>query len=256
MRLTGTHNHPVLCLRDVAGVPVLLWTLLEEVEPGDHVVLSRNTGPEQASEDPEYDRKLGVLAGAFVSEGWASEKRAGFNNVDPEYFEEALAAYDDIVGGARYVYERDSQVRTAHSRARRARHRRVAREPACRACRVQERGTACAGVRLAGFDVAQAVLFAQPLRGRWFRVAGAAPLRPDHLLDQEPGACGRPPDAPPRVRGGREAGTVRARGDQALHHEPPRRQALRRRCRLPRCQTGEAARGARYGTREEPGDVL
>ena len=104
--LTGTHNHPVLCLRDVAGVPVLLWTLLEEVEPGDHVVLSRNTGPEQASEDPEYDRKLGVLAGAFVSEGWASEKRAGFNNVDPEYFEEALAAYDDIVGGARYVYER------------------------------------------------------------------------------------------------------------------------------------------------------
>ena len=104
--LTGTHNHPVLCLRDVAGVPVLLWTLLEEVEPGDHVVLSRNTGPEQASEDSEYDRKLGVLAGAFVSEGWASEKRAGFNNVDPEYFEEALAAYDDIVGGARYVYER------------------------------------------------------------------------------------------------------------------------------------------------------
>jgi DNA gyrase subunit A len=105
--LTGTHNHPVLCLRDVAGVPVLLWTLLEEVEPGDHVVLSRNRGPERPTEDPEYDRKLGVLAGAFVSEGRASEKRAGFNNVDPEYFEEVLAAYDDIVGGTRYVYERD-----------------------------------------------------------------------------------------------------------------------------------------------------
>ncbi|MDQ3252148.1 MAG: DNA gyrase subunit A [Actinomycetota bacterium] len=105
--LTGTHNHPVLCLRDVTGVPVLLWTLLEEVEPGDHVVLSRNGGPEQPSEDPEYDRKLGVLAGAFVSEGWASEKRAGFNNVDLEYVGEALAAYDDIVGGTRYVYERD-----------------------------------------------------------------------------------------------------------------------------------------------------
>lgn len=105
--LTGTHNHPVLCLRDVAGVPVLLWTLLEEVEPGDHVVLSGNSGPEQPSEDPEYDRKLGVLAGAFVSEGWASEKRAGFNNVDRAYFEEALAAYDEVVGGPRYVYERD-----------------------------------------------------------------------------------------------------------------------------------------------------
>ena len=105
--LTGTHNHPVLCLRDVAGVPVLLWTLLEEVETGDYVVLSRNSGSEQPSEDPEYDRKLGVLAGAFVSEGWASETRAGFNNVDPEYFQEALAAYDDIVGGTRYLYERN-----------------------------------------------------------------------------------------------------------------------------------------------------
>ncbi|MBA2535644.1 MAG: DNA gyrase subunit A, partial [Rubrobacter sp.] len=105
--LTGTRNHPVLCLRDVAGVPMLLWILLEEVESGDHVVLSRNSGPEQPSENPEYDRKLGVLSGAFVSEGWASEKRAGFNNVDHEYFEEALAAYDDIVGGTRYVYERD-----------------------------------------------------------------------------------------------------------------------------------------------------
>jgi DNA gyrase subunit A len=33
--LTGTHNHPVLCLVDMVGVPLLLWKLLEEVEPGD-----------------------------------------------------------------------------------------------------------------------------------------------------------------------------------------------------------------------------
>ena len=37
--LTGTRNHPVLCLEDVAGVPVLLWRLLEEVSPGTLVAM-------------------------------------------------------------------------------------------------------------------------------------------------------------------------------------------------------------------------
>ncbi|MGF1471674.1 MAG: DNA gyrase subunit A [Rubrobacteraceae bacterium] len=105
--LTGTENHPVLCLRDVAGVPMLLWTLLEEVEPGDHVVLSRAVNREDDSEHGPGDRKLGLLAGAFVAEGWASENRAGFNNVDGAYFGEVLEAYDEFVGGCRYVYERE-----------------------------------------------------------------------------------------------------------------------------------------------------
>src|SRR5262245_23155998 len=39
--LEGTHNHPVLCLLDVMGVPMMLWKLLEEVEPGDRVAISR-----------------------------------------------------------------------------------------------------------------------------------------------------------------------------------------------------------------------
>src|SRR5205823_10263145 len=33
--LTGTHNHPVLCLVSLAGVPTLLWKLLDEIRPGD-----------------------------------------------------------------------------------------------------------------------------------------------------------------------------------------------------------------------------
>ena len=32
--VTGTHNHPVLCLEQVAGVPMLQWKLLDEIEPG------------------------------------------------------------------------------------------------------------------------------------------------------------------------------------------------------------------------------
>ncbi|HEX6596963.1 MAG TPA: DNA gyrase subunit A [Acidimicrobiales bacterium] len=33
--ITGTGNHPLLCLVPVAGVPMLLWKLLEEVQSGD-----------------------------------------------------------------------------------------------------------------------------------------------------------------------------------------------------------------------------
>ena len=37
--------------------------------------------------------------------------RAGFNNVDEEYFSLVLAAYDSVVGGPRYVYSRTDRVR-------------------------------------------------------------------------------------------------------------------------------------------------
>ena len=39
--VTGTANHPLLCLVDVAGVPTLLWKLIEEISPDDYVVLQR-----------------------------------------------------------------------------------------------------------------------------------------------------------------------------------------------------------------------
>ncbi|MEU9505576.1 intein-containing DNA gyrase subunit A [Micromonospora sp. NPDC048170] len=103
--LTGTHNHPVLCLVDVAGVPTLLWKLLAEISPGDRVVLQR-TVPDEIGYPMLEHVEAAVLAGAFVSEGWVSEGRAGFNNVDREFFVRVLAAYDLAVGGRRYVSER------------------------------------------------------------------------------------------------------------------------------------------------------
>ena len=46
---TGTHNHPVLCLVDMAGVPLLLWKLLEELKPGDRVArFADPAGPRDA----------------------------------------------------------------------------------------------------------------------------------------------------------------------------------------------------------------
>ncbi|PGH44219.1 DNA gyrase subunit A [Micromonospora sp. WMMA1996] len=103
--LTGTHNHPVLCLVNVAGVPTLLWKLLAEIAPGDRVVLQR-TVPDEIGYPMLEHVEAAVLAGAFVSEGWVSERRAGFNNVDRDFFVRVLTAYDLAVGGPRYVAER------------------------------------------------------------------------------------------------------------------------------------------------------
>src|SRR5687768_9700711 len=103
--LTGTHNHPVLCLVDMVGVPLLLWKLLDEVRAGDRVVVARMPRSVEPLLDSR-DRQTALLLGAFVSEGWVGEGRAGFNNVDSDFFTEVLAAYDAVVGGPRYVYER------------------------------------------------------------------------------------------------------------------------------------------------------
>jgi DNA gyrase subunit A len=102
--LVGTHNHPVLCLVDMAGVPLLLWKLLEEIQPADRVLMARM--PRVDGELTPSERQLALLAGAFVSEGWISESRAGFNNIDRDYFDAVVEAYDAVVGGPRYVYER------------------------------------------------------------------------------------------------------------------------------------------------------
>ncbi|TML58511.1 MAG: DNA gyrase subunit A [Actinobacteria bacterium] len=103
--LTGTHNHPVLCLVDMVGVPLLLWKLLEEIQPGDRVVVSRTPRSER-EELSQHERQVAFLLGAFVSEGWVSKGRAGFNNVDQSFFDDVLAAYDEVVGGPRYAYSR------------------------------------------------------------------------------------------------------------------------------------------------------
>ena len=103
--VTGTANHPLLCLVDLGGVPTLLWKLIEEIGVGDHVVLQRTKPAELGCAD-WYDTLTGLLLGAFISEGFVSDRRAGFNNLDRDYFDNVVAAYDAVVGGTRYVSER------------------------------------------------------------------------------------------------------------------------------------------------------
>ncbi|OBG58627.1 intein-containing DNA gyrase subunit A [Mycobacterium sp. E3339] len=104
-QVTGTSNHPLLCLVDVGGVPTLLWKLIEEIRPDDHVVLQRTPSMEFGPAD-WHDVMEALLLGAFISEGFVSETRAGFNNCDRDYFNMVVASYDAVVGGPRYAYSR------------------------------------------------------------------------------------------------------------------------------------------------------
>ncbi len=74
--LVGTHNHPVLCLVDMAGVPLLLWKLLEEIVPGDRVLIAR--APRAVGPISDHDRDTALLLGAFVfRRAWFGETKAG-----------------------------------------------------------------------------------------------------------------------------------------------------------------------------------
>ncbi len=106
--LRGSHNHLVLCLVPIAGVPMFQWLQLDEVTPGTVVCLARNAW---ASVVPTArESMLGLLCGAWVSEGWASTERAGFNNTDRSFFDEVVFAYDQLIGGRRYVSTRQTRV--------------------------------------------------------------------------------------------------------------------------------------------------
>ena len=72
--LTGTHNHPVLCLVAVGGVPTLLWKLAERDLAGRprRALPRRSAGPARhASADHEVAEA--ILAGAWVSEGFVCD---------------------------------------------------------------------------------------------------------------------------------------------------------------------------------------
>jgi DNA gyrase subunit A len=102
--LRGSHNHPVLCLVPVAGVPMFQWLRLDEMTPGTVVCLARNAW--STAIPTAREMMLGTLLGGWVSEGFVSQDRAGFNNTDEEYFDLVVEAYDALVGGTRYVSSR------------------------------------------------------------------------------------------------------------------------------------------------------
>jgi DNA gyrase subunit A len=99
--LTGTQNHPVLCLVSVAGVPTMLWKLLDEIAPGDRAVMQRVVPDELGAPSLEH-HEAAVLAGALISEGWISERYTEFANTDSGFFGRVMAALD-LVGDNRRI---------------------------------------------------------------------------------------------------------------------------------------------------------
>lgn len=58
-QVTGTANHPLLCLVDLAGIPTLLWKLIEEIRPGDvTVMLADTTGDDAKRPNSVINRSL------------------------------------------------------------------------------------------------------------------------------------------------------------------------------------------------------
>jgi DNA gyrase subunit A len=112
--LTGTRNHPVLCLVSFAGVPTLLWRLLEEIQSGDRVVMQRVV-PDEIGYPAHEAVEAAIVAGCLVSEGHLSDRYVQFANIDRDYFFRFLAAYDTAIGGNRTIYtEQMGSGRTLH----------------------------------------------------------------------------------------------------------------------------------------------
>jgi DNA gyrase subunit A len=106
--MRGSHNHLLLCLVSVAGVPMFQWLQLDEITESTVVCVARNAWMDIVPTARES--LLGTLVGAWVSEGWVSDDRAGFNNTDKSFFDDVVFAYDNLVGGARYLSDRQTRV--------------------------------------------------------------------------------------------------------------------------------------------------
>jgi DNA gyrase subunit A len=113
--LTGTLNHPILCLVVDRGIPVIRWKTIEQVNIGDVVCISRYYDPKLNRRPTEEERNTGILLGMLVSEGWVNNNRLGFNNTDAEFFALAESAYRTLIGDRYYSYTRKcSSGKTLH----------------------------------------------------------------------------------------------------------------------------------------------
>jgi DNA gyrase subunit A len=75
--VTGTSNHPLLCLVDVRGVPTLLWKLIEEITSGDNVVIQRT--PDM---NCDHVPGLATFIRAHAGGSWADRDWLNRHNVD------------------------------------------------------------------------------------------------------------------------------------------------------------------------------
>ncbi len=105
--LEGTANHPVLTIStDENGKPQYIWKLLANIQPEDKLVIERSQIQLNEREATEKEKALALVAACLVAEGFVSDKRIGFNNIDKQYYTDFVNAYSTHIGTSFYSYER------------------------------------------------------------------------------------------------------------------------------------------------------
>ncbi len=103
--IEGSLNHPVLTwTTDKNGRPVYKWKTLNQIIPGDYVVVSRKNDID--SEEDLLSEEEAILLGSLVSEGYISDKRVDFNNTDEAFVEEFETVLVGSYGTSGCRYER------------------------------------------------------------------------------------------------------------------------------------------------------
>ena len=113
--LTGTRNHPVLCLVDMAGVPLLLWKLLEEIEPGDRVLQLRSQLEPLPAQDPaelvgDYLRSEGEPASSVSGRPLGTGEQGGATILERIESQEVRDTVQPLVTGDYFYAEVESVV--------------------------------------------------------------------------------------------------------------------------------------------------
>ena len=106
--VTGTANHPLLCLVNLCGVPTLLWKLIEEIQPGDCAVMSaecvayaRDT-PTTAYVAPTVDEVPGLTEFLRVHENDADSSAIATDLTDGRFYYAKVASVTEA--GVQPVY--------------------------------------------------------------------------------------------------------------------------------------------------------
>ncbi|MDR3657659.1 MAG: intein-containing DNA gyrase subunit A [Mycobacterium sp.] len=106
--ITGTANHPLLCLVSVGGVPTLLWKLIDEIRTGDCAVMSaecvayaRNT-PTTGCIAPRVDEVPGLAEFLRVYRNDADASAIASELTDGRFYYARVASVTD--GGVQSVY--------------------------------------------------------------------------------------------------------------------------------------------------------
>ena len=165
-------------------MPTLLWKLIEEIRPDDRVAIQR-TPPMEFGPADWHDTLEALLLGAFISEGFVSEKRAGFNNLDRDYFNMVVAAYDAVVGGPalRFGARRSRRARGFSSSISRTWQR--SKQPPRPILSASVGGQGRTGMAVARAGRSEAGVPAGAVRGRRFVLRIAAQHHSGLLLDAQ-----------------------------------------------------------------------